>query len=76
MPATITPAGTSLVTMAPAPTTACSPIVTRTPEEVAGLVAGLEVVEPGIVPVTAWRPEPGSDEEPQETILAAVARKP
>ena len=28
MPATITPAGTSLVTMAPAPTTACSPIVT------------------------------------------------
>lgn len=53
-----------------------TPIVTRTPEEVAGLIAGLEVVEPGIVPVTAWHPEAGGDEDPQEMILAAVARKP
>jgi hypothetical protein len=53
-----------------------TPVITRTPEEVAGLVAGLELVEPGIVPVTDWHPEPDGDEEPQPTILAAVGRRP
>jgi hypothetical protein len=53
-----------------------TPVITRTPEEVAGLVAGLDLVEPGIVPVTDWHPDPDSDEEPQPAILAAVGRRP
>jgi hypothetical protein len=53
-----------------------TPVITRTPAEVAGMVAGLDLVEPGIVPVTDWHPDPGSDEEPQPAILAAVGRTP
>jgi hypothetical protein len=53
-----------------------TPVITRTPAEVAGMVAGLELVAPGIVPVTDWHPDPGGDEEPQPAILAAVGRTP
>jgi hypothetical protein len=35
-------------------------VVLRTREEVAGLFGGLEMVEPGIVQLPAWRPEPGT----------------
>jgi hypothetical protein len=34
------------------------PWKTRMPEEVAGLLAGLEPVEPGIVDIAQWRPDP------------------
>lgn len=47
----------------------------RSPESIAGLFAGLELVEPGVVPVTRWRPDPGDD----TTVIdqyCAVARKP
>lgn len=30
----------------------------RTPDDVKGLFAGLEIAEPGIVPASRWRPEP------------------
>ncbi|MDR7278558.1 SAM-dependent methyltransferase [Catenuloplanes atrovinosus] len=45
----------------------------RTPERFAALFAGLELVEPGIVPVTRWRPE--SDAPPIDQ-YGAVGRKP
>ena len=51
----------------------------RTPEWIAGLFAGLDVVEPGLVYTSRWRP--GAlrvvDETPwQDAVLAAVGRKP
>jgi ubiquinone/menaquinone biosynthesis C-methylase UbiE len=33
------------------------PYVLRSPEQIAGFFEGLELVEPGVVPVTQWRPE-------------------
>ncbi|MFF9817542.1 SAM-dependent methyltransferase [Streptomyces sp. NPDC014006] len=47
----------------------------RTVDEIAAYFDGLELVEPGVVPVTQWRPEPGSTPE----IVAehgGLARKP
>jgi SAM-dependent methyltransferase len=38
---------------------------------------GFELVAPGITTVTRWHPDPnGQDEAPQESLLAAVGRKP
>jgi hypothetical protein len=48
----------------------------RGADELAALVAGMEVVEPGIVPVTDWHPEPDNDDSPQPGVLAVVARQP
>jgi hypothetical protein len=49
----------------------------RSRAEVAGFLAGLGLVEPGLVTVPEWRPEPGSP-APDELIplYGAVARKP
>ncbi|WP_432824829.1 SAM-dependent methyltransferase [Dactylosporangium sp. CA-092794] len=47
----------------------------RTPERVVGLIDGFTVVEPGLVPITDWRPDPEDDEPPQPAVFAAVARK-
>jgi hypothetical protein len=50
---------------------------TRTPEQVAAILAGLQLVEPGIVPITSWHPDPAEPAEPeQRSVLGAVARKP
>ena len=35
------------------------PVTLRSHDEVAGLLAGLDPVPPGVVPITDWRPEPG-----------------
>ena len=35
-----------------------SPYQLRTVEESTGWFAGLELVDPGVVPVTQWRPDP------------------
>ncbi|MEV5751813.1 SAM-dependent methyltransferase [Actinoallomurus sp. NPDC052308] len=49
----------------------------RTPEQVAGFFAGLEPVEPGIVPIQRWRPEPDPFGPPREVAtLGGVARRP
>jgi S-adenosyl methyltransferase len=48
----------------------------RSREQLMQLLAGLDLVEPGIVPVADWRPDPGEDAEPLPVSLAAVARKP
>jgi hypothetical protein len=51
----------------------------RTKDEVAGFFTGLEILEPGIVPVSAWRnPVPEAARPPlvDTAMYAVVARKP
>ncbi|WP_232667001.1 SAM-dependent methyltransferase [Pseudonocardia sp. TRM90224] len=51
----------------------------REPEEIASYFAGLELVEPGIVSVPFWRPDPRPDGAPEPTHLdeyGGVGRKP
>ena len=47
----------------------------RTPEEIAGYFEGLELLEPGVVSTSLWRPEPGTEPEALD-VYCAVARKP
>ena len=48
----------------------------RSPERLAALCAGLDIVEPGVVPVTRWKPEPGAESMDEIDQYAVVARKP
>ncbi|GAB3838085.1 SAM-dependent methyltransferase [Micromonospora andamanensis] len=52
----------------------------RTDEEILSFVEGLEVLEPGLVPVAAWRPDPDEAAPEQSdtyhTFVGLVARKP
>jgi hypothetical protein len=48
----------------------------RSPERFAALFAGLELVEPGIVSVTRWRPDAAASEAPEIAQYCAVGRKP
>jgi hypothetical protein len=48
----------------------------RSPARIARLFDGLEIVEPGVVSVTRWRPEPGAEDAPEIDQYAAVGRKP
>jgi hypothetical protein len=54
------------------------PYVPRSPEQIGGYFEGLEKVEPGLVPVSQWRPEiAGVDAAAVEVAgYGAVARKP
>jgi len=47
----------------------------RSPERMAALFEGLELVEPGVVSVTEWKPEAGALTEPIDQ-YSAVGRKP
>jgi hypothetical protein len=48
----------------------------RSRAEVAGLVGGLDVIEPGLVPVNEWRPESGdAGRDRPVPVYAALARK-
>ena len=39
--------------------------------------AGLELVEPGLVPMATWRPDPGAEQDPRSVYAyGGVARKP
>jgi hypothetical protein len=49
--------------------------VSRDRSEVARFFQGLELVEPGVVNISEWRPRPGTDAEPA-ILWGAVARKP
>ena len=51
------------------------PIVIRSPEELAGFFERLELVEPGVVSTTRWRPDPGTDRDEVDE-YCAVGRKP
>ena len=49
----------------------------RSPEQVTGFFDGLELIEPGVVPVTRWRPEPTPFGEPDDVPgMCGVGRKP
>jgi S-adenosyl methyltransferase len=52
------------------------PYRTRTPEQFAGYFDGLELIEPGVVNVDDWRPDPGAPRGPRIPQLGAVGRKP
>jgi S-adenosyl methyltransferase len=47
----------------------------RSREEVARFFDGLELVEPGLVPVPQWRPDPDTKAVPAP-LWCAVGRKP
>ena len=54
-------------------------LVPRSRAEVEAFFAGLDLVEPGVVPVLAWRPDPdeASPADPQSAYYwAGVGRKP
>jgi len=48
----------------------------RSAARIAGLFEGLELVEPGVVSVTRWKPEPGAENAPEIDQYCAVGRKP
>ena len=51
--------------------------VPRTLADTEPFFAGLELVEPGLVPLAAWRPDPGTDQDPYSVYAyGGVARKP
>ncbi|WP_131768822.1 SAM-dependent methyltransferase [Candidatus Protofrankia californiensis] len=50
-------------------------IIFRSHAEVSRFFDGLELLEPGIVPTTQWRPDPGADTTPMP-VWAGLARKP
>ncbi|WP_405148663.1 SAM-dependent methyltransferase [Sphaerisporangium sp. NBC_01403] len=53
------------------------PYTPRSPELIAGYFEGLELLEPGIVSVTRWRPDPNPwGEAPEVACAGGVARKP
>ena len=53
------------------------PYVLRSPEEIAGFFEGLELVEPGVVSCTRWRPDPSPSGPPAEVdAFGGVGRKP
>ncbi|MFI6072634.1 SAM-dependent methyltransferase [Actinoplanes sp. NPDC051343] len=47
----------------------------RTPDEIGGYFEGLELLEPGVVSTSLWRPQPGTEPEPLD-VYCAVGRKP
>jgi hypothetical protein len=49
-------------------------VTLRTHDEVAALFDGLELVEPGVVQATKWRPDPGAGEGPSQAWVG-VGRK-
>ncbi|GIH16978.1 hypothetical protein Raf01_51500 [Rugosimonospora africana] len=54
-----------------------TPFFVRSPEQLADALAGLDIVEPGIVAITDWHPDPEEAGEPrQPAALGVVARKP
>ncbi|GAA3876445.1 SAM-dependent methyltransferase [Saccharothrix violaceirubra] len=54
-----------------------NPMFPRTGEEITALFAGFDLIEPGVVPLPLWHPEPGVEpEDPTKAgILAGVGRK-
>jgi SAM-dependent methyltransferase len=53
------------------------PYVVRSYADTEPFFAGLELVEPGLVPIAAWRPDPGPRQDPRSvSAYGGVARKP
>ena len=51
------------------------PATLRGRRQVRDLFAGLDLVEPGVVQISKWRPEPGADAQ-AAALWGGVARKP
>lgn len=51
-------------------------LVARSRDEVGAFFEGLELLEPGVVPVAEWRPEQAPDGDRPISLYGAVARKP
>jgi S-adenosyl methyltransferase len=51
------------------------PLTWRSREQVTRFFAGTDLIEPGVVPVEEWRPEPGNTEEGKSAWWGAVGRK-
>lgn len=49
--------------------------VPRGREQVARFLTGLDLVEPGLVPLENWRPDPGQATASRSSLYGAVARK-
>ncbi|MEU5885149.1 SAM-dependent methyltransferase [Spirillospora sp. NPDC047279] len=56
--------------------TGAVPYRLRSPEQVRSWFDGLEVVEPGVVPIRRWRPDPSPLEPVDVNAYGGVARKP
>ena len=52
------------------------PATLRDRQQVTDLFAGLELVEPGVVQISRWRPEPELGEQDAAALWGGVARKP
>ena len=52
------------------------PYLLREPGQIARFFEGLELVDPGLVPIHQWRPDPGSASAPAVPAIGAVGRKP
>jgi SAM-dependent methyltransferase len=53
------------------------PNVPRSLADTEPFFAGLELVEPGLVPMVSWRPDPGANQDPRSVYAyGGVARKP
>jgi hypothetical protein len=49
----------------------------RSPEQLAGFFAGLELVEPGVTPCLDWRPDPAQvGESGKVDAYGGIGRKP
>lgn len=54
-----------------------SPVVLRSRDEVAGLLAGFDLLEPGVVQLREWRPAPGApDPDERDCGFGVVGRTP
>jgi hypothetical protein len=52
------------------------PYLLRDTEQVARFFSGLELADPGLVPIHEWRPEPSTINPPAVPAIGAVGRKP
>ena len=55
--------------------TGAVPYIVRSPEELARCFEGLEMLEPGLVSISRWRPDPAEDDVKPVDGYGAVARK-
>jgi hypothetical protein len=53
-----------------------TPYIARHPDEIAGFFHGLELVEPGVVSSSRWRPDPQAGDPAMVDVFCGVARKP
>lgn len=52
------------------------PYTPRSPEQISRYFDGLELLSPGVVTVSRWRPDPGSQGAPEVSCAGGVGRKP